>query len=111
MKPKLYFFLLKYFYNSMIRIRLVSSNHRMLDGCVEEVKNIALKMGLKYSGPVKLPTKEVIIPYKMLHKTAWDTIRMRLYRCLFNVDGDERFMRRLSMVDIPDVVFMSVRIE
>ena len=95
----------------MIRIRLISSNHRVLDEFAEEVKEIVLKMGLKYSGPVKLPTEEVVIPYKRRpYKTTWDMLRMTLYKCLINVDGGERFMRGLSTLDIPDDVFMSVKV-
>ncbi len=104
--------LLKLFYIDMINITLISSNHEALDEFVREIRRIALKMGLQYSGPTKLSTKEVIIPYKKrLYRTTWDIIRMKLYRCMFGVNGDERFMRRLSILGIPDNVFMSIKVE
>ena len=67
----------------MIRIMLISSSYEALNKFIEEVREIALKMGLQYSGPTKLSTKEVIIPYKKrLYRMTWDIIRMKLYRCI-----------------------------
>ena len=41
---------------------------------------------------------------------TWDTLRMMFHRCMFGVSGDEWFMRRLSILGIPDNVFMSVKV-
>lgn len=95
----------------MISIRLIGIDHGILDEFAEKVKEVAVKMGLKHSGPVKLPTKNMIIPYKRdFHETRWDTLNITLYKHLINIDGDERFVKQLSRIKVPDEVFIEVRI-
>ncbi|KYH37201.1 MAG: 30S ribosomal protein S10 [Candidatus Bathyarchaeota archaeon B24] len=96
------------------RIKLASTDLRKLEEVCNEIRGIAEKTGVKISGPIPLPTKKLKI---VTRKTpcgegsdTFDRWTMRIHKRLIYVTADERFVRRLMRVRIPDEVYIEVRI-
>lgn len=94
------------------RIRLTSFNHRRLDEICREIKDIADKVGAKAIGPVPLPTKRI---KHTTRKTpcgegtaTWDRFELRVHKRLIEVEANERLMRRVMRVKVPDEVFIEI---
>lgn len=96
------------------RIKLASTDLRKLEEVCNEIKGIAEKTGVKLSGPIPLPTKKLkIVTRKTPCGEGSDTFDrwvMKIHKRLIYVTADERFVRRLMRVRIPDEVYIEVRI-
>ncbi|MEM0057079.1 MAG: 30S ribosomal protein S10 [Candidatus Geothermarchaeota archaeon] len=97
------------------RIILVSTNHKVLDEFTKQIKEIAEKTGSKYTGPVYLPTKRVVIPTRRSPcgegTHTWDKFEMRIHKRLIEIEQNERTMRHLIRLVVPEDVFIEVRLK
>lgn len=94
------------------RIRLTSVNQRKLDEVSGEVKSIAEKVGAKIAGPIPLPTRRI---RQSTRKTpcgegtaTWDRYELRIHKRLIEVEANERLMRRVMRIKVPDDVFIEI---
>ncbi len=99
---------------SKARITLTGTDPKTLDGVCGELKEIAEKTGAKYSGPVYMPTKKIVVPTRRSPcgqgTATWDKYEMRIHRRLFDIDSNERAMKYIVRLSIPDDVFIELRI-
>ncbi|RLI39622.1 30S ribosomal protein S10 [Candidatus Bathyarchaeota archaeon] len=91
-----------------VRIKLTSTDYKKLEEVCEQIKAIAAKTGVKMSGPIPLPTKRLVVPVLRTpcgegYKT-WDKWELRIYRRLIDIYADERTMRLLMRIRVPDEV-------
>ena len=94
------------------RIRLTSINQFKLDDVCREIRGIADKVGAKIAGPIPLPTKRI---KHTTRKTpcgegtaTWDRFELRVHKRLIEVEANERLMRRVMRVRVPDEVFIEI---
>ncbi len=96
------------------RIKLASTDLKKLDEVCSEIKDIAEKTGIKVSGPIFLPTKKLKVVTRKSPcgegSETFDKWIMKIHKRLFYITADERFVRRLMRVRIPDDVYVEVRI-
>ena len=96
------------------RIRLTSIDFKKLDEVCMELKAIAEKTGVKMTGPVPLPTKHLRVP--VLKTPAgegtqtWDKWEMRIHKRLIDIDAEERVMRRIMRIRVPEEVYVSIEL-
>ncbi len=96
------------------RIRLTSTDAKKLNEVCEQIKRIAQKTGVKMSGPIPLPTKRLVIvtmrsPCGEGTKT-WDRFEMRIHKRLIDIDADERTMRQIMRIRVPDDVRIEIEL-
>lgn len=96
------------------RIRLSSTDYRKLEQVCAEIKKIAEKTGVRMSGPVPLPTKRLVIPVMRSpcgegYKT-WEKWELRIHKRLIDIDADERAMRQMMRIQIPDDVHIEIEL-
>ena len=96
------------------RIRLTSTDYEKLEEVCGELKTITEKTGVKITGPVPLPTKRLRVP---VLKTpcgegtqTWDKWELRIHKRLIDVDAEERVMRRIMRIRVPEEVFVSIEL-
>jgi small subunit ribosomal protein S10 len=96
------------------RIKLTSTDCRKLEGICGELKNVAERSGVKVNGPIPLPTKRLRVP---VMKTpcgegtkTWDKWELRIHKRLMDVDAEERVMRRIMRMRVPEEVFISIEL-
>ena len=97
------------------RIILVSTDHKVLDEFTNQIKEIVERTGSKYSGPVYLPTRRVVIPTRRSPcgegSETWDKFEMRIHKRLIDIEQNERTMRHLIRLRVPEEVFIEVRLK
>jgi len=96
------------------RIIVYGTDHKALDSFMNEVRTIAEKTGAKYSGPVYLPTKRVVVPTRKSPcgqgSETWDKFELRIHKRLIDIEQNENTMRHLIRLRVPDNVFIEVRL-
>ena len=94
------------------RIRLTSIDHSKLDTVCGEIKEISNKVGVKVSGPIPLPTRKIPCPTRKTPcgegSTSWDRLELRVHKRLIEVEANERLMRRIMRVRVPDDVYIEI---
>lgn len=96
------------------RIKLTSTDYRKLEAICGELKTIAERSGVKVNGPIPLPTKKLRVP---VMKTpcgegtkTWDRWELRIHKRLLDIDAEERVMRRIMRMRVPEEVFISIEL-
>ncbi len=96
------------------RIILLGTNHKSLDKFVEEIRKIAEKTGARYSGPVYLPTRRIVIPTRRSPcgqgSETWDKFELRIHKRLIDIEQNERAMKHLIRLPVPEDVYIEVRL-
>ncbi|MEM1607105.1 MAG: 30S ribosomal protein S10 [Candidatus Bathyarchaeia archaeon] len=96
------------------RIKLTSTDYTKLDEICRELKTIAEKSGVRVSGPIPLPTKKLKVPVLRTPcgegTKTWDKWEMRIHRRLIDVDADDRVMRRIMRMRVPEEVYISIEL-
>ncbi len=96
------------------RIRLWSTNVESLEKVTNQIKTIAEKAGVRIRGPVPLPTKRLIVPVmKLPHGEGskhWEKWEMRIHKRLVDVTSDERVMRQIMRIRVPEDVYIEIEL-
>ncbi|MEE9564502.1 MAG: 30S ribosomal protein S10 [Candidatus Hydrothermarchaeaceae archaeon] len=96
------------------RIKLSAIDHRKLEDVCAQVKEIASKTGVDLSGPIPLPTKRLKVPVRKSPSgdgtETWDRWEMRVHKRLIDVPADERTMRQIMRVRVPDGVNIEIEL-
>jgi len=96
------------------RIRLTSTDYQKLEEVCSELKTIAEKTGVKMAGPVPLPTKRLKVPVRKTPcgegTAVWDKWELRIHKRLIDLDAEERVMRRIMRIRVPEEVFVSIEL-
>jgi len=98
------------------RIKLMSSDPEKLIAVCSELKLITDKFGVAMHGPIPLPTKKLkVVTMKTPcgdgtgHGNAtWDRWEMRIHKRVIDISADERTLRQIMRVTIPDGVSISI---
>ena len=90
------------------RIKLTSTNLEQLDRVANEIKEITVKTGVKMKGPQPLPTEFLKITTRKAPTGegthTFDHWQMRIHRRILDVQPDDRTMRQITKLRIPDDV-------
>lgn len=96
------------------RIKLSSTDVAKLTEVCNQIVEIAEKVGVEYSGPIPLPTKKIkVITRKSPDgegTATFDRWEMRIHRRLIDLQADERALRLLMRLQIPDEVSIEVKL-
>ncbi|MBS3151714.1 30S ribosomal protein S10 [Candidatus Woesearchaeota archaeon] len=95
------------------RINLASADIDQLNEICSAIVDIANKTKVKISGPIPLPTRKLKLTTRKSPdgegKASWERYEMRVHKRLIDLGVDERALRLVMRVPIPDSV--SVEIE
>ncbi len=96
------------------RIKLTSTNYKVLDNVCKQIKDIALKLGVRVSGPVPLPTKKLKVHVRRSPcgdgSMTFDRYELRIHKRLIEVDANERVLRRIMRLQLPSDVHIEMEI-
>ena len=94
------------------RIHLTSTDKDRLEEVCRELKEIAEKTGVKVAGPIPLPTKRLKVATRKSPcgegSHTWDHFEMRIHKRLLDIDANERCMRRIMRINVPDSVYIEI---
>jgi small subunit ribosomal protein S10 len=96
------------------RIKLSSTDVRKLEEVCSQIVDIAKRVGVDYSGPVPLPTKKIKIVTRKSPDgegtATFDRWEMRIHKRLIDIRADERALRQLMRLQIPEEVSIEVKL-
>lgn len=99
----------------MARIKLTSTNLANLEQVCKEIRGITEKTGVKVKGPHPLPTKKLKVVTRKAPSGqgthTFDRWEMRVHRRLIDLDADDRTMRQLIRLRVPEDVFIEVSLK
>jgi small subunit ribosomal protein S10 len=102
-------------YLQKARIRLSSTDQKKLDDVCKQIKDIVDRTGVNMSGPIPLPTRRIIIPTKKAPDgegtITWDKWELRIHKRLIYMDADERAMRQIMRVQVPEDVTIEIELK
>jgi len=88
------------------RIKLASTEIDKLNATCAYIKEIAEKTGVVMRGPIPLPTKKLKITTRKSPcgdgKASWERYEMRVHKRLIDIATDERALRLVMKVHIPE---------
>ncbi len=97
------------------RILLSGNDYRKVEDVCNEIKNIAQRTGVELHGPVPLPTKRLIVPVRKTPcgdgSATWDKWEMRVHKRLIDIEADERALRQLMRIQIPDGIHIEIELK
>ncbi|MCD6414188.1 MAG: 30S ribosomal protein S10 [Candidatus Diapherotrites archaeon] len=96
-------------------IKLTGPDFKRLDSVCHEIKEICKKTGAKVSGPVPLPTKRLKVPIRKSPcgdgSETFEHWEMRIHKRLINVETNERTLRQVMRVKVPDQVMIEIELK
>ncbi len=90
------------------RVKLTSTNIKKLDGVCAEILGIGKKTGVKIKGPIPLPLKKLHIATRKSPcgsgTETYEKWEMRLHRRVIDINADDKAIRQLMRLKMPDDV-------
>jgi small subunit ribosomal protein S10 len=94
------------------RISLSGSDPKKVDSVCGQIKQISQRTGVAIRGPIPLPTKRLVVPCRKSPdgegSETWDRWEMRIHKRLIDLDADERALRQLMRIQVPDGVNIEI---
>ncbi len=88
------------------RIKLASTDIGKINQVCASIKDIVDKTGVDMSGPVPLPTKKLRVTTRKSPDgegtETWERFELRIHKRLIELGIDERALRLVMRVQIPD---------
>ena len=89
-----------------IRIKLRSYDHNLVDKSAEKIVKTVKLSGSVISGPIPLPTKKLKVTTRKSPdgegRATWERYEMRIHKRLIDLGLDERALRLVMRVPIPE---------
>ncbi|MCX8173423.1 MAG: 30S ribosomal protein S10 [Thermoplasmata archaeon] len=94
------------------RIALSGADATKVDSVCQKIKEIAQRTGVAMKGPIPLPTKRLVVPVRKgpdgRGSSTIDRWEMRVHKRLIDLDADERALRLLMRLPVPDGVHIEI---
>ncbi len=95
-----------------VRIRLWGTNVDNVEYVARQIVDLAKKAGVMVKGPVPLPTKRLVVPTLRLPHgegtKVYEKWEMRIHKRLIDIAADERVMRQIMRIRVPQNVYIEV---
>lgn len=96
------------------RINLASADIGQLNEICNAISDIAGKTKVKISGPITLPTRKLKLTTRKSPdgegKASWERYEMRIHKRLIDLGVDERALRLVMRVPIPEEVSIEIAV-
>ena len=97
------------------RISLSGTDPSDVDSVCNQIKEISKKTGVDMSGPIPLPTKKLVVPCRKSPDgegtETWERWTMRIHKMLIDLEADERALRQLMRIQVPDGVNIEIMLK
>jgi small subunit ribosomal protein S10 len=94
------------------RISLSGIDSRKVDQVCRQIRDISQRTGIEIAGPIPLPTKRLRVPVRKGPdgggSSTIDHWEMRIHKRLIDIDADERALRQVMRIQVPDGVNIEI---
>ncbi|TEU14391.1 MAG: 30S ribosomal protein S10, partial [Hadesarchaea archaeon] len=81
----------------------------------QQLVGIAERVGIKLSGPIPLPTRRIVVPTRRSPDgegtATWDRWELRVHKRLIDMQADERAMRQIMRIQVPEEVTIEIELK
>lgn len=96
------------------RIKLTSADYTQLTEICNKMLEVAERTGVKHSGAIPLPTKKLVVPTRKSPcgggTESYERWQLRIHKRLIDIEADERTLRRIMRVEIPETVHVEIEL-
>jgi len=96
------------------RIKLATNKIDDLNEITKSILDIADKTKTKVYGPIPMPTRRLKLTTRKSPggrgKASWDRLEMRVHKRLIDLDANERALRLIMRVPIPESIMISIEV-
>jgi len=97
-----------------VRIRLYGTSYSDLESVAREIVDIAKKMGVGVRGPVPLPTKRLMVTTRKAPSGegyhTFEHWELRIHKRLIDIVANDKVIRRLMTIKVPDTVKIELQL-
>jgi small subunit ribosomal protein S10 len=97
------------------RIKLTGTNYEVLEDVCNKILDVAEKTGAKHSGKIPLPTKKLVIPTRKGPcgggTESYERWQMRVHKRMMDIQADERTLKRVMRVEIPEDIHLEIELK
>ena len=96
-----------------IRITVKAFDHTIIDKAVKMIIDTAERSGAIIAGPIPLPTKIkkfTVNRSTFIAKNSREQFEMRIHKRLIDIDSEERVMRRIMRIRVPEEVHVTIEL-
>ena len=94
------------------RISLSGTDAKKVDAVCSQIREITSKTGVAIAGPIPLPTKHLRVPVRKGPDgggtSTIDHWEMRIHKRLIDLAADERALRQVMRIQVPDGVNIEI---
>ena len=94
------------------RVKLISKSLQKLSDVCSEIMSIGTKTGVKVKGPIPLPVKRLnVVTRKSPCGSGTETYEkweMKMHRRIIDINADDKVIRQLMRLKIPDDVYIEL---
>ncbi len=98
-----------------VRIKLDSTDIKILNSICNNIKEIAKKSGVLVSGPIPLPTKKLKITTRKSPcgdgTATFDRYEMRIHKRLIDLPANEKVLRQIMKMQFPKNINIKIEIK
>ena len=97
---------------SRLRIRIMSESPKDMNVVIDQLKEIAKILNMKFIGPISLPRKRLEIPLRRSPcgdgTETYEHWEKRISKRLIDILGDEKYIKQILKVKVPTSVFVKI---
>ncbi|MFH1240502.1 MAG: 30S ribosomal protein S10 [Candidatus Diapherotrites archaeon] len=97
------------------RIKLTSPDYDILEDICSKILEVAQRTGVKHSGAIPMPTKKLVVPARKSPcgggTETYEKWQLRIHKRLIDIEADERTLRRVMRVEIPENVHVEIELK
>ena len=101
--------------STLARVKLSSPDVELLNKISNTIKELAVKSGVKHSGIIPLPTKKMVVPVRKSMcgggTGTYEKWQMRVHKRIIDINSDERLLKRLMHLELPDEVYIEIEMK
>lgn len=94
------------------RVKLTSTDLKKLDSVCEEILGIGFKTGVRIKGPIPLPVKRLHVATRKSPcgsgTETYEKWEMRMHRRIMDISADDKAIRQLMRLTMPDNVYIEL---
>ncbi|MFW6285947.1 MAG: 30S ribosomal protein S10 [Nanoarchaeota archaeon] len=99
---------------SKARIKLVGNNIDKINLFIDEIRDVVEKLGVGLTGPIPMPTKKLKITTRKSPdgegKASFERYQMRIHKRLIDLEVNERVLRKIMKIQIPQGVKIEIKL-